>query len=124
MKTVAVLVAVILLTGCATLFHGTDGESVMINDQGCPVGTQCVLTNKKGSWIVEPPGFLSVPKSDDALKIKCVTPSGQRIHGALDSEVTGTIFGNIILGGGLGALVDAHTDAHRKYADSITIRCR
>ena len=119
-----VLLSVAVLSGCATVMHGNEGENVMVNTSGCPVETKCTLTNKKGSWQVEPPGSVSVHKSDDTLHVRCRTPAGEEVVGALDSEMTGTIFGNIIIGGGIGAIVDANTDAHRKYGDSITIRCR
>ena len=120
----ACLAAVAVLSGCATVMQGNEGENVMVHTEGCPVGTKCTLSNKKGSWGVEPPGSVSVHKSDDTLHVRCRTPSGREVSGALDSEMTGTIFGNIILGGGIGAIVDANTDAHRKYGDAITIRCQ
>ena len=116
--------AILVLSGCATVMQGNEGENVMVNTVGCPEETKCTLTNKKGSWQVEPPGSVSVQKSDDALHVRCRTPAGDEINAALDSEMHGSIFGNIILGGGIGAIVDANTDAHREYANEITIHCR
>ena len=112
------------LSGCATVMQGNQGEHVMVNAVDCPSGTKCTLRNKKGSWQVEPPGSVSVHKSDDPLHVDCRTPQGDVFNHALDSTVHGSIFGNIILGGGIGAIVDANTDAHREYADAITVHCR
>ena len=124
MRCVFTILAAMLANGCATVLQGNEGENVMVNTVGCPAGTKCRLSNKKGNWEVEPPGSVSVHKSDDTLHVRCRTPQGQEVVGALDSEMTGSIFGNIILGGGIGAIVDANTDAHRKYGDAITIRCQ
>jgi len=51
-------------------------------------------------------------------------PSDREVSGALDCEMTGMTFSKIILGGGIGAIVEASPDAHRKYGDSVTRRCR
>ena len=119
----AVMIAIIALSGCATMMQGNEGENVMVNAQNCPAGTKCTLTNKKGSWTVEVPGSVTVQKSDDTLYLRCSGPGGAVAQAALDSEMTGTIFGNIILGGGIGAIVDANTDAHREYDNAVTIQC-
>jgi len=40
---------------------------------------------------------------------------------SVDETITGATFGNIILGGGIGVLVDAASGAAQEYPDSVTV---
>ena len=96
-------------------------STINVDAPGCPDGTQCTLKHKKGQYQVQVPGVLTIPKSDDPLHITCRTRDGRVYVNAADSKMGGMIWGNIIFGGGIGAVVDAHTDAHRIYPHSIKI---
>jgi len=41
---------------------------------------------------------------------------------AVDSEIQGSTWGNIVLGGGIGWAVDSARGADNKYADTVTVR--
>ena len=121
MKRVAIALAMTtLLQGCATIVKDKS-DTVTVFTPGCPAGTKCKISNKRGSWIIQTPNTVSVPKSDDKLVIECSTPDGREMEGYLKSEGGNMIWGNIIFGGIIGAIVDSNTDAHREYDDSITI---
>lgn len=115
-----VALSLMTLSGCASI---VSDETAAINVQapGCPPGTTCTLTHKKGSWVMEPPGTITIPKSDDVLRISCETPEGKQLIQSADSEFGEMFFGNIIFGGGIGMIFDASTDAHREYPSSIII---
>lgn len=82
----------------------------------------CNLQNKRGAWSTEIPGFVSVRKSDDALKYDCETKDGRRAVGAIESEMGGKIIASaIFLDFGI---TDAITDEHRNYATSFEIPIR
>lgn len=108
------------LTGCATIVKDKS-DTVTILTPNCPAGTSCKISNKKGSWVVQTPNTITVPKSDDSLLVICSTPDGREISGSLESKDGGMIWGNILFGGIIGAVVDARTDASRDYGDSIVL---
>lgn len=111
---------VALLSGCATIVSDKTA-TISVDAPDCPPGTVCTLTNKKGSWTVQPPGTITIPKSDDTLQVNCRTPSGQQLVQSGESRLGGMFWGNIIFGGGIGMIADANTDAHREYPASIVV---
>ena len=124
-RLLAMMVALAVLAGCATAtsMYGVEGTH-MVKAVDCPAGTKCTLTNKKGTWMVDPPGVVAVLKSDDTLHVRCSGPDGVVATAALDPETSRTTFENFIHGGMYGVILDANTDAHRKYSSTITVRCR
>ncbi len=115
-----VVVASALLGGCSSIVN-EDMSTINFDAPECPDGTQCTVEHKKGQYSVQVPGTLTIPKSDDPLHITCRTRDGRVYVNAVDSKMGGMIWGNIIFGGGIGAIVDAHTDAHRIYPHTIKI---
>lgn len=106
---------------------GTVGCATLTEDAMTPIALSfsdgsnglCNLQNKRGAWSTEIPGFVSVRKSDDALKYDCETKDGRRAVGAIESEMGGKIIASaIFLDFGI---TDAITDKHRKYATSFVI---
>lgn len=101
----------------------------MLNESHIPItlsfsdnsaGT-CELKNKRESYTSKIPSTLSVRRSDDSLVYECKTDDGRTANGAIKSSREGSIWGNVILGGGIGAIVDADKDMHRIYPDSFVI---
>lgn len=115
-----VAITLIFLSGCASIVSD-ETATIGIQAPGCPSGTTCTLTHKKGSWVMQPPGTITIPKSDDTLQISCETPDGKQVTQSAASEFGEMFLGNIIFGGGIGMIVDANTDAHRRYPASIII---
>ncbi len=119
-RIIGVLSLAMALTGCSTLVSDKLA-SINVDAPGCPDGTECTLKHKKGEYRVEVPGRTTVQKSDDPLSIDCRSPDGRKYVHSADSKMGGMIWGNIIFGGGIGAIVDAHTDSHRIYPHTIKI---
>lgn len=71
MKTVAVL-AVLLTTGCASMFQGTTEEVTVKtkkdNDQRM---TECTLYNDNGSWESDARDTVTIHRSNNPLTIEC-----------------------------------------------------
>ena len=122
MKTTAgVILCALALSGCATITKGTS-ETVDVQLRNCPNDMDCTATNKKGTWQFTAPGVVRVTKSDDALRIECRSGE-QLVTRSITPTSDSSIWGNVLVGGVIGAGVDASSDAHWELQDSITLRC-
>ena len=114
-------VGVLTMGGCASITKD-DNTLVQVNAEGCPVDTECTLSNKKGSWTVAPPGAVAVMRSDDSLQIACRTPDGQQVQLMNESKIGGSFWVNLLWWPGM--IVDAHTDKHRDYSNIVMAHCK
>ena len=92
---------------------GSDGVAV--------VGAKCDLTNDYGTFSVVTPASVIVHKSSKDLQVICKKDGLVDATANVTSRVTGSMFGNIILGGGIGAIVDhsVTTQPNFRQADWI-----
>ena len=97
--------------------------STIVDDSHLPInlsfsdnsGGQCNLRNKRESYIAQNPSSILVRRSDDPLVYDCTTEDGRKANGSNMSAVRKTMAGNIIFGGGIGAIIDANNDMQREY---------
>ena len=105
------------ITGCASIVTGQD-QVVSVRAPNCP-GAACTLVNPAGTFYVTSPGTVSVNREYDDLVVTCekagVSPSTIQVG----SATKGMAFGNILLGGGIGAGVDMATGAAYDYPAEI-----
>ena len=98
----------LLAGGCASITQSEmQRVSVTASNEGKAIkDADCSLTNDKGSWNVKAPGQVDVRKSGENLSVVCKKEG--LIDGLLTavSRAAGSMFGNIIFGGGIGALID------------------
>ena len=107
----------LMLTGCATLTEDAMTPIALSFSSG-DNGT-CTLENKRGLWTAHIPTTVSVRKSDDVLKYKCLAEDGREVNGAIESTMGAKIVASaVFLDFGI---VDSITDKHRKYPDSFVI---
>ncbi|MGI9479124.1 MAG: hypothetical protein ACR2PI_20640 [Hyphomicrobiaceae bacterium] len=111
-----------LLGGCATITQGTT-QLVQVNS--APQGANCRLT-RKGQLLtsVRTPQSVTVPRSVHDVNVSCLLPDGRKGHAMLKTTLTPMVAGNILVGGVIGAGVDAASGAMNEYPDSITVRVR
>lgn len=121
---IAALLAVSsLATGCASIVSGTNQSlSVETRNKGQKVvSANCKLENDKGAWYVTTPGSVTVNRSYKDLNVKCekdgLTPGLMSVK----STTKGMAFGNILLGGVIGAGVDAATGAAYDYPNMFAV---
>ncbi len=110
------------LSGCSTIVS-SNNQTVTVkamHENKEIDGTKCVLQNSKGEWTTVTPQSVNIRKAWADLNVTCRKggASGSKI---VKSSAEGSTFGNIIIGGGVGALVDAGTGNGYAYPDSITI---
>lgn len=130
MKTIRVARALcfatpIMMSGCATI---TSNEMQPLSlttkdDKGQNLEmAKCTLRNDKGSWEVESPTFVQVRRSSEDLLVEC-KKEGQP-NGALRaiSRAAGGMFGNIIFGGGIGAIIDHSKGTGYNYPNALPVK--
>jgi len=120
-KPIYAIAAVALLTGCSTIVSGT--QQAIFIDTPKVDGAECKLTDsKKGTWhLPGTPGSVSVAKGDGPMNIVCTKDGYESSTVSVDEELAGATLGNIIIGGGIGFLVDAASGAAQVYPDRITV---
>lgn len=112
------------LIGCASV-TGTTGQSVSVetlSKSGVNVsGASCELINSKGKYFVNTPGTVPIRRSNDDMSVVCRKDGIEPGLATVVSETKGMMFGNILLGGGIGAIVDHNTGAAYEYPTLIQV---
>jgi hypothetical protein len=85
------------------------------------VGASCELTNDAGKWFVTTPGSVNIHKSNKDLQVSCKKSGFEPGRAAVVSDTKGAMFGNILLGGGIGAIIDHNSGAAYEYPTVIEI---
>lgn len=120
----AIVVGSALLNGgCSTI---TQSESQVLaltaTYESKPVEANCQLRNDKGSWDAKAPSNVSVRKSNEDLNVTCKKegmPDG--LLKAI-SRAAGSMFGNIIFGGGIGAIIDHSQGTGYDYPNQLPVK--
>lgn len=124
-QAIAIIGAVCLLPGCASV----SGERMQpitvqtIHENTEVAGIGCTLTNDAGSWFVTTPASVAVHKSTGDMAINC---KKEALVGSqtLVSKANGSVWGNILVGGGIGYIVDRNTGAGFDYPGTVTVMMR
>lgn len=107
-----------LLTGCASVTHGTT-QTVKIETltpSGEPVdGAECKVLNDKSETVMRSGQSVPVRRSGGNLNIECTHPGQPPASGQATSRVNGGMVGNILIGGLVGAAIDSGTGAGFNY---------
>jgi hypothetical protein len=125
MRTLCSLVCVaaaLLASGCASVTGGAS-QNISIqtrDDAGREVSAaNCELTNSKGRWIVSTPGSTTITRSNDDMQVVCSKGGMQPARAEVVSITKGAMFGNILIGGGVGAFIDHTSGAAYEYPSFI-----
>lgn len=120
-----VIVLLFFVTGCASI-TGSKMQPVSvqtIQDNKEISGAGCTLTNDAGKWFVTSPGSVTIQKSTGDLAVDC--KKGEAVgHETVVSKANGSVWGNIIAGGGIGYVVDRNTGAGFDYPTTISVAMR
>lgn len=110
--------------GCASIVGGQNQPiSVQARSGAHAVsGAECELTNDKGKWFVVAPGSTTVTRSYDDLHVTCSREGYEPGTTTARSTTKGMAFGNILVGGIIGAAVDMSSGAAYDYPSLITVR--
>jgi len=120
----AVAVA-ILSSGCATI-TSSEMQSISVtaqSEQAQPLDkVKCTLKNDKGSWQAEAPSFVAVHRSAEDLIVECKKDGQPDGFLKAISRAAGGMFGNIIFGGGIGAIIDHAKGTGYNYPETLAVK--
>jgi len=123
-STLLVAVVMVITSGCASI-TGTTIQSISVQTRaqdGKEVsGSACELTNSKGKWFITSPGSVTVTRSNDDMQVLCNKPGLEPGRASVVSAIKGSMFGNIIFGGGIGAIIDHNNGSAYEYPSFIQI---
>ena len=123
-RTLIMLLASLALGACATI-TSNEMQTLSLNTKtadGQDVEqAQCTLKNDKGTWKTASPGFVKVRRSADDLMIECKKEGLDDGFLRAISRAAGSMFGNIIFGGGIGALIDHSKGTGYNYPNELPV---
>ena len=115
----AFLVSLPFISGCATVVNGTT-QSVAISTTP-EQGSACTLTNVIGTYSATTPAVVIVRRTKNDLIATCTKEGYEAGISTAPAIFGGATFGNIIIGGGLGAIADAASGANYSYQTPLII---
>lgn len=118
-----VLLSLLAVTGCASI-TGSKLQPVSvqtIEDNKEVAGAGCTLTNDAGKWFITTPGSVTIQKSTGDLSVDCSKDKTDSGHENVVSKANGGAWGNILLGGPIGYVVDRSNGAGFDYPNTITV---
>lgn len=116
----------LLLPGCASIVSGSQQSiSVQTVSMNGPVsGALCRLSNNKGSWDLMAPGSTTVQRSFEALSVRCEKEGFEPAIETFASATKPIAFGNVLVGGLIGASIDMSSGAAYDYPALVTVTFR
>ena len=119
-----VLACVALATGCATV-TGSETQAITVETHdaggGAVAGAECKLSNNNGNWRLKSPATVNVRKSAEDLVVRCEMEDRPPGTARAVSKVNAGMFGNIIVGGVVGAAIDHTKGTAYDYPDVIRV---
>lgn len=120
MRLAIVGILLLAVSGCASITTGQN-QSLSVETSPCR-GATCKLTNDKGVWYLNnTPGSVTVHRAYGDLTVTCEKDDFKSNPETVVSKTKGMAFGNILVGGIIGAAVDAGTGAAYDYPTLITV---
>jgi hypothetical protein len=83
---------------------------------------KCSLRNDKGVWETESPAFVNIRRSSADLLVECKKDGHPDGFVRAISRAAAGMFGNIIFGGGIGALIDHSKGTGYNYPESLPVK--
>jgi len=125
LATIGAVVGALALSGCASVMNdsthpmkvetkGETGEMI--------TGADCKLTNDYGSFNVKSGDTTQIRRSGKDLDILCTHPGNPDATARAVSRANSGMYGNIILGGGIGALIDHNKGTAYTYPTWVQLQ--
>jgi hypothetical protein len=113
-----------MFSGCASI-TGTEMQnlSLLASDKegGSVAGADCKLSNDKGNWTAKPPAIAMVQRSAEDLIVHCDARDQPPGIARAISRANSAMFGNILFGGGIGAMIDHSKGTAYDYPSQIRV---
>jgi len=112
--------ACLLATGCASIIEGSTQE-VLVNTNPSEAYCKFMREGMPAGEVTKTPGAVTIKKTKHDLTIECEKAGFHKATYFNKSDVEGSTFGNIILGGGIGWAIDSAGGADNKYTSPVNI---
>jgi hypothetical protein len=118
------LLVSLLMTGCASItmseFHGMRVDTKTA-DGAVITGANCKLTNDFAGVEVQSGSSANVRRSNKDMDIVCSTANQSDARGIAISRANAGLAGNILFGGGIGAIIDHNTGKAYTYPNWVQL---
>jgi len=112
-------VLALLASGCASVMSGTEQDIAVHTN---PEGAECILTREDQELAkIVTPDTVKVSKLKHDIYVNCLMDGFHESKAHINSGTQGSVFGNMILGGGIGWAIDSARGADNKYADVVIV---
>lgn len=112
-----------LASGCSTLTGDGTSQNLALRtytpDNTDLAGAACELKNDEGAWTAITPTTVMVHRSNKDLIVKCTMPGHPDARANVVSKTKVHLFGNLIFGGGIGALIDHNNGSAYQYPPTV-----
>lgn len=111
------------LTGCASM-SGPKTQTIAvqtIQDHKEVEDAGCVIANGVGRWFVTTPGKITINKNVDDLTVECSKEDVGAGSETIVSKANAGLWGNILVGGPIGYVVDRKSGAGYDYPQTIIV---
>lgn len=110
----------ILLAGCASIVEGTD-QQISIQSRPSKAACNLMRDGSQLAYVDATPETVKVDKSQHDITVTCFKDGWDDGVGILTADFESMSFGNILIGGVIGAAVDAGSGAMHHYPPSIVV---
>ena len=116
---IALFSMLVLSTGCSTLTGDGTSQNLSVMtytpDNKDLDGAKCELKNDEGSWTGVTPTSVMVHRSNKDLMVNCSKEGYKDARANVVSKTKSNMWGNLIFGGGVGAIIDHHNGSAYQY---------
>ena len=120
----ASILCISTLSGCASIttdaMQPVDVKTKSKQGQSI-TQAKCTLSNEKGNWSVVTPNTVSVHKASGELAVNCKKANQPDGNAKAISRAGAGMYGNILIGGGIGAVIDHNSGKAYNYPDKIDV---
>lgn len=125
LKLVPLVAVVVMASGCASITSDkmqSLAVTTQTSDGKLIEKAKCSLKNDKGSWQVETPGTVAVHRSAEDIVVECKKDGSPDGIARGISRAAGGMWGNIVFGGGIGAMIDHSTGNGYNYPNDVPVK--
>ncbi len=112
------------LSGCASI-TGDSMQSISVTAEDLKgervAEASCSLKNEKGEWQVVAPNIANIHKASGDLMVECEKEGHPNGSLRAISRAGAGMYGNIIFGGGIGAIIDHSKGTAYNYPDNLPV---
>lgn len=121
-KSTTFSVLAICATGCATITSGTDQGIRVVTEPGI-TGARCSIVDSKenAAFVPHTPGTAHLTRGNGPATVTCKKQGFKPVSQPLQESLADATLGNVILGGGIGFIVDAASGAAQRYPDQVVV---